>query len=369
MWDFVPNAVVKLARKRGNGSPMDMIRGVAKKDKYRPGLMEQQHPLFWGVPFFSEMVNVLCTTIPANVSSAAEERVIRAIIGHTWRFNKAAEFITWDHFKNGKFEGVTGEMLVAPARVSGATLMKAIRSATSNGLILRQEICIGTKELFLYLPNPLVAGGKYHLGRYASYERYSVRSTYSSVMPAIQELRESMMYSIAKDSHAWRPTRLYRAMVDALPSPELIACLFEMHEQKVNNLAVARHSTRDKMIKGIPAPYVITEEIEEGAEEAETKLEAKEMAWFNSPAVTADIVQLRHAGNLLNSGQFSFSKQPDNERLPMALIHRLGVPLLAFSPNAWKCAWAWREFLSEEVVSVLEETKEYLAGGWYCKLE
>jgi hypothetical protein len=360
-----PLAVVQLANKYRKGAPLDLIRGGTKKGVHYPGLMEQQHPVLWGIPRATEVVNILCNVIPMETDGVAGERVFRAIVGHTWRYQKAGEFITWEHLLKGKFDALGG-LLVAPAKVAGATLTKALRSATATGLLIRHEVHLGSRELIFFLPNPLFSGGVYTAGKYAAYDTYADRSTYSSVMGLIREIKDPLIWTFGEDEG--RPTRLYRELVTSLRAAELIAVVAEASGSSLQQLAERRRSTRAELQKELENARGMTEALREYIESRETELETDEMVWFMSIATTTLLQEATAVGKILNSSQLIPQHQPLHDLLPRALVHRLGIPLLSLNPHAWKCAWEWRDQLPEDVASSLEATKQYVSSGWYCDL-
>lgn len=357
----VPTGIVRLADAKQISSFLEIIRGGVHRGRQYAGLIEQQHPLLWALPSYLDTLQFLCVDGPRLANGGAEERVLRALIGHTWNFRKAAEAVTYEQLLRGKSAAFEGRLLAAPAFVSKGSLSKALNSIASKGLAYRLEMSPGVGwPLIMYFPNPLCTGRTMHYGKLPD-EKHLGKSTYRG---ETSELLMELKHQLVSPFERLAVTSMYEALLGRLRHPELVAAFIEHFAGQIDTLLDKRRKCREKLSE-TPGPLEAPPHVVREQEPQEAELAAHELHWFRSEVVEDFAKSLDESGKWLNAGaDFSEVEQVDQGQAARLLLHRWGVPLLSTSPKAWRSVWKRRDSLPEYLQEDLEATQKFSKPTW-----
>jgi hypothetical protein len=149
--------IIKLASK---SAPKfyNSIRGLNNNAGHFSGIIEQQHPEIWKVPQKNYALSFIFKVVSSLGLNPTEYKLLINIIGHTWNFGKASEFISRNHFLEGKYNSNTEECLVGPSNVSPSSLSSSLDGLVEKGAIKRITIAHPSGPKTLYSPNPTIGG-------------------------------------------------------------------------------------------------------------------------------------------------------------------------------------------------------------------
>lgn len=319
---------------------LDIFRGRTAKSVHFKGLIEKQHPELWKVPKKYYALKYTCNTLPLLSLPSTQHKLVITIIGHTWNFGKASEFISRKQFLEGKYNYSTDECLVGPANISASSLTPGLDALVQSGVIWRITIAHPAGPKTMYSPNPLIGG----LLPYDTdtRERNWNHSSHSEwLRDTIDETQSPLIHNCVNIEIIH--FELFRNLLTKLRHIEILPVFLEEFKNDFNTFCKTRKNLKaslmEYMIESKNGPMRLDginfEDFNSMIFFDEDEVNSNEGEFLNLNSVDETISELEQRRRELNSPLPLGISQEQAEYQLRLLWSQWGEILLTFSVDAW----------------------------------